>query len=259
MNVSRESNLSKRSKSIANKDSPEIKEAEKLNIELIFDEKEKGNPIETEKEELNRLRLENDEKGEENKEINKITWKEKCKYYLINLKEVLFIILIISINLVNYSILNILYTIIGLILMFFIFNNDTKYTQYKNILVKITLVYSVLVLIYKLIFLGFYLSNYAEDFVNEYKTLLINLGLKYLQSEELTKFLNTYIPDTVILIVSIFYIIYTYDPNEFITNSKHVIRTFQAKYYFLLSFLMIFLVILVCLNLNFLTLLYSSK
>jgi hypothetical protein len=238
---------------------PENKDEDKVNIELIFDGKDKEKPLDSEREELNKKQNENEENVEDKEITNEVNWKEKCKYYLMNLKEILFIILLITINLVNYSILNILYTLIGLILMFFIFNTESKSVQWKNILIKLTLVYNILVLIFKLIFLGFYLKGFASDFVNENRILLINLGLKYLQTEELSKFLNTYLPEGIILVVLILYIIYSYGPNEYLTDTKKIISTFEIRYYFLLSLLIIFMVILICLNPNFLTLYYSSK
>ena len=259
MNPSREHSLSRKSELLPNMGYPENKDEDKVNIELIFDGKDKEKPLDSEREELNKKQNENEENVEDKEITNEVNWKEKCKYYLMNLKEILFIILLITINLVNYSILNILYTLVGLILMFFIFNNETKSIKWKNVLIKLTLIYNILVLIFKLIFLGFYLKGFASDFVNENRILLINLGLKYLQTEELSKFLNTYLPEGIILVVLILYIIYSYGPNEYLTDTKKIISTFEIRYYFLLSLLIIFMVILICLNPNFLTLYYSSK
>ena len=223
-------------------------EEKKVNIELFLKKTEKDgeNEINT-----NFIQLE--------KDLSLKRKKRKCQYYLTNIKEIIFIVLLVVINLVNYSILNIIYSFLGLLLMLFIFNTDSKSIIIKNVIVKIIFVNNILVLIFKIIFLGFYLADFANDFIDKNKKLLINLGLKYLEKNDIPKFLNTYIPELVIFIALILYTIYKNNDDDINFNMNKVVKRFKRKYYILIAIQLLLLPVLTTLNLNFLTLIYSSK
>jgi hypothetical protein len=103
------------------------------------------------------------------------------------------------------------------------------------------------------------LSDYIPDFINQNKIILIDLGLKFLQEKTISKYLNTFWPEVVIIIALIIYIIYSYKDEEIISNTRKIIKSFKNRFFILIVLQLLLLAILTCLNLNYLTLLYSSK
>ena len=83
--------------------------------------------------------------------------------------------------------------------------------------------------------------------------------MKYLEKNDIPKFLNTYIPELVIFIALILYTIYKNNDDDINFNMNKVVKRFKRKYYILIAIQLLLLPVLTTLNLNFLTLIYSSK
>ena len=165
-----------------------IEHRKKISIEL--ENKEKENE-EHEHEIIIENRLDDDKISINT--IKKLKTEKKCEYCLQNIKEFLFITLLVGSNLTNFSILNLPYTVLGLIIMLFTLSTHSCIIKTKKLLVRFLIIYDILVLIFKFIFLAFYYTNYADNFTRNNKILLINLGLKFLQSNDVPKFINTFL------------------------------------------------------------------
>ena len=122
---------------------------------------------------------------------------------IFNIKNYVFAFCLLFSSFLNYNFLYFPYIILGIFLSFIIFNNRNK-TIYrlKKISELIVLIYSVLLLIFKIVFIV--LTKNGNDWLKDKKELFINLGVKLLKDEDSTLYLvASFLSESIIIIISL--------------------------------------------------------
>ena len=118
-----------------------------------------------------------------------------CKDYIFNFS------LLMSSSF-NYSILYFPYILLGFLLSFFLSSSSKKIYTFKKISEIITIIYSLLLLIFKIVLI--ILTKKDNEWVNINKNVFINLGIKLLKEKESTAYLiSTFITECFLIVISI--------------------------------------------------------
>ena len=124
-----------------------------------------------------------------------------CKDYIFNFS------LLMSSSF-NYSILYFPYILLGFVLTFFLSSSSKKIYKFKKISEIMTIIYSLLLLIFKIVLI--ILTKKDNEWVNTYENIFINLGIKLLKDKDSTTYLiTTLISECLIIVISIIAMIVT--------------------------------------------------
>jgi hypothetical protein len=129
------------------------------------------------------------------------TLKQDIKYFLRNFNEVLFCFILLSASLTVLSILNLPYTLFGLILAYRLFDYRPAVNKFKRIINWLFLFFVFINILFKTVIAVIYYTESAKDFINSNATLLISLGIKFIKEDTIIKGLNTFFGDLLIFAV----------------------------------------------------------
>ena len=138
-----------------------------------------------------------------------------------NAKDYVFTFFLLMSSSLNYSILYFPLVLLGFILTFLLNSTSEKIQKVKKICEIFTVIYSLLLLIFKIVFVV--LTKKDNSWVIENQNLLINLGIKLLKDKEsITYLITTFISESVLLVISIIALILSniLGGNEFKDDSK---------------------------------------
>ena len=207
-------------------------------------------------------------KEEDNQELNKINLnqekddKEKLKEirhsYYYNIKDYLFFFSLMICSSMNFSYLYIPFIILGFILQFLIGNNSINSKSIKYFFELASMIYSILLIIIKIIFLS--LVNNDNSFISKNSAIFLDIGICYLRKNNTSfYFIMTFLGELLVLLFSFYSIIISRKckyfsiendtslmKNNFWTSGNLII----LNYIFILSFAVF--------NVSFLTLFYMS-
>ena len=137
------------------------------------------------------------------KSFNKIDESMDLDILIYNIKDFVMMFILLLSSSFNFNYLYLPYIIIGLSYNFFILEIKNINRKTKFILELITFIYSILLLIFKIVMLILVSKNrefYSEENI---KSIFINLGISYLLSEEKIYFISTFIGEALVLIFSL--------------------------------------------------------
>jgi hypothetical protein len=202
--------------------------------------------------------------------VKKKSFGQKVSSFFSNFKDFLLQLTLLSASVSNFSLLNIPYTLCGVLFMFLLLNHSQRASIVKYITVISLLVYSLLVLIFKLSIYTLR-DKYSEWIeIESNKILLINLGIKYLEDETSTmlKFCTFICEATVIFGTLLSILIRCLNKrNQEINNLERISTTLDRatvnhSYYVKISNILICSISLVtlgitCANFSFMSIFYS--
>ena len=180
--------------------------------------------------------------------------KRKIKIY--NIKDHLLMIFLLISSSMNFSILYIPLFIIGIIYIYLLFNNNNNNKKTKLKIEISCLIYSVILIIFKLTLIGIIDNGNLED----KKNTLNNLGIRYdVDDKRVFDVVITFIGEGCLLLVSIFSVIISILYKK-VDMENQYIPIPKEKIFLKIRVLMIFCYILLILfgayNVSFLTLVY---
>jgi hypothetical protein len=149
-------------------------------------------------------------------EVNNIKQKScggKASDFFRNFKDIFLMVVLLGANLLNFSILNIPFTLCGIIFIFLILNHTIKASKVKFIISIILLLYTSLVIIFKLLIVIFDYYNISplNEIIADNEILLLDLGLRYLEDiHSFVETFNTFFGDILILFAIIVWLIIRY-------------------------------------------------
>ena len=120
-----------------------------------------------------------------------------------NIKNYVFIFCLLFSSFLNYNFLYFPYIILGFILSFFLFRNKIiKIYNFRKISELIIMIYSILLLAFKIVFIILMKKDYAR--VNENENLFINLGVKTFKDRDSTLYLvSSFLSESIIILISL--------------------------------------------------------
>ena len=200
--------------------------------------------------------------GNKERQLKSVLKENKDKYInLYNFKDYLMMLSLLLSSSFNFNLLYFPFIILGIFYSFLIYNNKQSKRDIKFILTIISLVYSILQIIFGIVVI--ILSKRKIDIIENNKTLFINLGIPYLLTESVFDLVKTLIGPVLMTIVSIIAIIFEkscdFDDKDLIKKKRKDfpnLNSFHKKMnkYIFLSFLLI--AAFANFNKSFLTMLY---
>lgn len=200
--------------------------------------------------------------------IKKKSFGQKVSSFFSNFKDFLLQLILLSASVSNFSLLNIPYTLCGVLFMFLLLNHTHRSSTTKFITVICLLVYSILVLVLKISF--YLLRNKYDDWVEPNKTLLINLGIKYLEDETSNMLIFcTFISEATVILGTLLSILirclnkrYHFNGNiEMERNTINMLTSNQSNYLIISNIFICSISIvtlgITCANMSFMSIFYS--
>ena len=136
---------------------------------------------------------------------------------LYNAKDYIFTFFLLMSSSVNCSILYYPYILLGFILTFFLYSYSQNVKKFKTICELCTIIYSALLLIFKIVLI--ILTKNDNERVKNNENVFINLGIKLLKDKESTTYLiTTFISECVLVIISVIALIISYSLSDFDFN-----------------------------------------
>ena len=187
---------------------------------------------------ISKDKLQNKEK-EEGKEINN------------NIKDYLFFFFLMISSSMNFSYLYFVFIIFAIILNILMNKNNINYKSLKSKIVIISMIYSIILFIFKIISLS--LINNNNSFIKENEDLFLDLGICYLRKSHTTFFyFMTFLSELIIIVFS-FYHIMTKNNDS---SDKNDISLMKINFWILIILNYIFIICFATFNTSFLTLFY---
>ena len=144
-----------------------------------------------------------------------VEWSPSTNRIILNIKNYIFIFALLMSSSFNYSFLYLPFIIIGFILSFFLFSNKSKAYRFKQFSEYFGLIYSLLLLVFKIILIV--LSKKENKKILDNKNLFINLGILLLKDINSNTYLVlTFIGESFLIIVSLVSVIIS---NAFIDSN----------------------------------------
>ena len=180
-----------------------------------------------------------------------------------NIKNYVFIFCLLFSSFLNYNFLYFPYIILGFILSFFLFRNKIiKIYNFRKISELIIMIYSILLLAFKIVFIILMKKDYAR--VNENENLFINFGVKTFKDRDSSLYLvSSFLSESIIILISLasFIISLTFVDYKLEVEEDFKKKSINEMHNLLIKHLIINYFIFLCfaiLNTSILTLVYLS-
>ena len=120
---------------------------------------------------------------------------------IFNFKNYVFTFCLLFSSFLNYNFLYFPYIILGFVLTFLLFRNK-YFFKFKKISELITMIYSILLLAFKIVFI--ILTKNDNDWTKDNKNIFINLGVKLLRDKDSTFYLvSSFLSESIIIVISL--------------------------------------------------------
>ena len=222
-------------------------------MNIIQENDEYQQPLITNQENKGHKRME----SKLDKTIKDINIKEMHRSYLYNIKEYIFILVLLISSSINFSYLYLPFIFVALIIYIFLSrNNHQSSKKCKLILEIITLIYAILLTIFKIVFI--ILIKNDISFIKDNKDFFLDLGICYLRDEDSKfYFLMTFLGESIVIFFSLYSIIISRLCNDFRPlNDTSIMENdfWTTRNLIMLNY--IFILFFATFNISFLTLYY---
>jgi hypothetical protein len=177
-------------------------------VDSLIDSSDKSNKLPTLENKLNEDDDNYDDIIEFKQEIKDTN--SSAPKIIFNIKNYVFTFCILFSSFLNYNFLYFPYIILGIFLSFIILRNkNAKFYKIKKISEIIVFIYSILLLIFKIV--SIVLIKNDNEWIKNNKNLLINLGVKLLKDEDSTIYLvSSFLSECIIIVISLISFIFSF-------------------------------------------------
>ena len=230
-------------------------------VDSLIDSNDKSNQLPTLENKLNEDDDNYDDIIEFKQEIKDTN--SSAPKIIFNIKNYVFTFCILFSSFLNYNFLYFPYIILGIFLSFIILRNkNAKFYKIKKISEIIVFIYSILLLIFKIV--SIVLIKNDNEWIKNNKNLLINLGVKLLKDEDSTIYLvSSFLSECIIIVISLISFIFSFTFADYKLEDENGYdkKTEDEMFSLLIKYLIINYIIFLCfsiLNTSFLTMIYLS-